>query len=116
MSPSESRLRASDADRDRVASLLQEHHAAGRLTAEEFAERLDVALQARTLGELDELLADLPQPTCATMCCRTTPCTGRPPRDCSRRTGPGHKPGRTGPGINPGGLAPGINPGGLARA
>ena len=60
MSPSEARLRASDGDRDRVASLLQEHHAAGRLTAEEFAERMEVALQARTLGELDELLADLP--------------------------------------------------------
>ena len=58
--PSDSRIRASDADRDRVAELLQEHHAAGRLTAEEFAERLDAALRARTLGELDTLLADLP--------------------------------------------------------
>ena len=58
--PSESRIRASDADRDHVASLLQEHHAAGRLTAEEFAERMEAALRARTLGELDELLADLP--------------------------------------------------------
>lgn len=57
---SDSRIRASDADRDRVASLLQEHHAAGRLTAEEFTERLDAALGARTLGELDALLADLP--------------------------------------------------------
>jgi hypothetical protein len=55
-----SRIRASDADRDRVAALLQEHHAEGRLSAEEFDERLDVALHARTLGELDELLADLP--------------------------------------------------------
>jgi hypothetical protein len=60
MLPSESRIRASDADRDRVTSLLQEHHAAGRLTAEEFAERMEAALRARTLGELDELLADLP--------------------------------------------------------
>jgi hypothetical protein len=55
-----SRIRASDADRDRVAALLQEHHAAGRLTAQEFDERVDAALHARTLGELDELLADLP--------------------------------------------------------
>jgi len=54
------RIRASDADRDRVVALLQEHHAAGRLTAEEFSERIDAALRARTLGELDELLADLP--------------------------------------------------------
>jgi hypothetical protein len=43
-----------------VAALLREHHAAGRLTAEEFHERMDRALEARTLGELDELLADLP--------------------------------------------------------
>jgi hypothetical protein len=58
--PPESEIRASDADRDQVASLLQEHHAAGRLTAEEFAERMEAALRARTLGELDDLLADLP--------------------------------------------------------
>jgi cobalamin biosynthesis protein CbiG len=56
--PPESRIRASDADRDHVASLLQEHHAAGRLTAEEFAERMEAALRARTLGELADLLAD----------------------------------------------------------
>jgi Domain of unknown function (DUF1707) len=53
-------IRASDADRDRVISLLREHHAAGRLTAEEFSERLDTALAAKTLGELDGLLRDLP--------------------------------------------------------
>ena len=58
--PGDPRIRASDADRDRVAALLREHHAAGRLTAEEFHERNDVALEAKTLGELDELLADLP--------------------------------------------------------
>ena len=58
--PGDPRIRASDADRDRVASLLREHHAHGRLTAEEFHERMDRALEARTLGELDELLADLP--------------------------------------------------------
>jgi hypothetical protein len=58
--PGDPRIRASDADRDRVTSLLREHHAAGRLTAEEFHERMDRALEARTLGELDELMADLP--------------------------------------------------------
>ena len=60
MASESSRIRASDADRDRVAALLQQHHAAGRLTAEEFDQRVDAALAARTLGELDELLADLP--------------------------------------------------------
>ena len=58
--PGDPRIRASDADRDRVTSLLREHHAAGRLTAEEFHDRMDRALEARTLGELDELMADLP--------------------------------------------------------
>jgi len=54
------RIRASDQDRERVATLLREHHAVGRLTAEEFDERLDKAFAAKTMGELDELLADLP--------------------------------------------------------
>jgi hypothetical protein len=58
--PGDPRIRASDADRDRAAALLREHHAAGRLTAEEFHERMDRAFEARTLGEIDELLADLP--------------------------------------------------------
>jgi hypothetical protein len=54
------RIRASDEDRDRTVALLREHHAAGRLTAEEFNERLDKAYQAKTMGDLDALLADLP--------------------------------------------------------
>jgi hypothetical protein len=54
------RIRASDDDRDRTAALLREHHAVGRLTAEEFSERLDKAYAATTVGDLDELLADLP--------------------------------------------------------
>ena len=54
-------LRASDADRDRTASLLREHLAAGRLTADEFNERLDRAFAARTVGEIDALLKDLPR-------------------------------------------------------
>ena len=58
--PGDPRIRASDADRDRATALLREHHAAGRLTAEEFDERMNAALDAKTLGEIDELLADLP--------------------------------------------------------
>lgn len=54
------RIRASDEDRERAAALLREHHAAGRLTAEEFSERLDKTYAAKTLGELDELMSDLP--------------------------------------------------------
>jgi hypothetical protein len=57
---SDARIRASDADRDRTAAALREHLAAGRLTAEEFDERLDKAYAAKTLGELDDLMTDLP--------------------------------------------------------
>ncbi len=58
--PGDPRIRASDADRDRAIALLREHHAAGRLTGWEFDERMEAALNARTLGEIDELLVDLP--------------------------------------------------------
>ncbi len=58
--PSDPRMRASDQDRDRTAALLREHHAVGRLDAEEFDERLDKVFGAKTLGDLDELTADLP--------------------------------------------------------
>jgi len=54
------RIRASDDDRERAVALLREHHAAGRLTVEEFNERLDKAYAAKTLGDLDELMSDLP--------------------------------------------------------
>ena len=58
--PADPRIRASDEDRDRVAAMLREHHAVGRLTVDEFNERLDKAYAATTMGDLDELLADLP--------------------------------------------------------
>lgn len=53
-------LRASDSDRERVAAELGEHHGAGRLDTAEFEERLSSAYAARTMGELDTLLTDLP--------------------------------------------------------
>jgi len=53
-------MRASDTDRDRTASLLREHLTAGRLSPEEFSERLDRAFAAKTVGEIDALLRDLP--------------------------------------------------------
>lgn len=55
-------LRVSDADRDAAISELGEHYQAGRLDTEEFGQRLDEAAKARTRGELDRLLADLPRP------------------------------------------------------
>jgi hypothetical protein len=53
-------IRASDLDRDRVANVLREHHAVGRLDPEEFNERLDKAFAAKTMGDLEALTADLP--------------------------------------------------------
>jgi len=53
--------RASDAERERVVAALQRHFADGRLTSDEFSERLERVLSARTLGELYELTADLPE-------------------------------------------------------
>jgi Domain of unknown function (DUF1707) len=54
-------IRASDADRERVARILRGHAVAGRLTLEELDERTGRALGARTLGELDALQSDLPR-------------------------------------------------------
>jgi hypothetical protein len=54
-------LRAGDRDRDRVADVLREQHLAGRLESAEFQERLDRCYAARTHGELDELIVDLPR-------------------------------------------------------
>jgi hypothetical protein len=53
-------MRASDADRDRTVNLLREHHAEGRLDMEEFHDRLNAAYAAKTMGDLDHVLADLP--------------------------------------------------------
>ena len=53
-------LRAADTDRAAVAAVLGEHMAAGRLTLDEYDERLTRAYAARTFGELEELTADLP--------------------------------------------------------
>jgi hypothetical protein len=53
-------LRASDADRDRVADILREALAEGRLTADEHAERVEGVYSAKTVGELDPLVRDLP--------------------------------------------------------
>jgi Domain of unknown function (DUF1707) len=53
-------LRVGDAEREAVAAELREHYAQGRLTIEDFQRRLDAALSARTRGELDGLISDLP--------------------------------------------------------
>jgi uncharacterized protein DUF1707 len=56
------RMRVSDADRERVAALLRDHFAEGRLTQEELDERISAALRAKTAGDLRPLMTDLPEP------------------------------------------------------
>ncbi|MEU1214087.1 DUF1707 domain-containing protein [Streptomyces sp. NPDC005791] len=58
--PAPAGIRASDADRDRIADILREAVAEGRLTAEEHAERVDLVYRAKTVGELEPLVRDLP--------------------------------------------------------
>lgn len=53
-------LRASDTERDAAASELSAHYQAGRLDQAEFDDRLTQVFQAKTRGDLIELLADLP--------------------------------------------------------
>jgi hypothetical protein len=53
-------MRVSDDDRDQTVVALREHLLAGRLTLEEFSERVEAALRARVGGELERLKEDLP--------------------------------------------------------
>jgi Domain of unknown function (DUF1707) len=54
-------LRIGDADREAAAESLREHYAQGRLTLEEFNQRLDAALKATTQSQLNLLMRDLPR-------------------------------------------------------
>jgi len=72
---SEAELRASDAERERTVTQLRDHFSAGRISEQELDERCDAAYAARTVGQLSELLSDLP------------PLPAAPPR-------PGHDPER----------------------
>jgi hypothetical protein len=53
-------IRAADVDRDYVAERLGTAYGEGRLSKDEYDARLDEALRARTYGELDRLVGDLP--------------------------------------------------------
>ena len=55
-----SNLRASDADREQIAERLRKAAAEGRLLAEELEQRIGATFAARTYGELDALVDDLP--------------------------------------------------------
>jgi len=54
------KMRASDADRDRVVEHLNVAYSEGRLSKDEYDARLEKALSARTYADLDQIVADLP--------------------------------------------------------
>jgi len=56
-------IRVSDADRERVAERLREHFAQGRLTSDELEERITATLGAKTVGDLRQVMTDLPGET-----------------------------------------------------
>lgn len=53
-------MRASDADREGVVTILREAFGEGRLTLDEFEERTTAAYASRTYGDLLDLTVDLP--------------------------------------------------------
>jgi hypothetical protein len=55
-------LRIGDAERDATMAQLRDHFVAGRLTFDELTERIDLALAAKTQGQIESLMADLPRP------------------------------------------------------
>jgi hypothetical protein len=71
------RLRASDEERERAVAALRRAAGEGRLTVDELDERTARAYAARTRGELDRLLEDLPAP----------PVPAPPPRPAPRMPG-----------------------------
>jgi hypothetical protein len=59
--PQKTSLRIGDAERDRAIAELGDHFAAGRLSTEEFEQRVDEAIKARFNNDLEPLFTDLPR-------------------------------------------------------
>ena len=53
-------MRVGDAEREAAAAELREHYASGRLSLDELNERIDQAFAAKTRGDLNVLMTDLP--------------------------------------------------------
>ena len=60
--PGHASMRASDADREIVRVVLADAYADGRLTREEYDDRLNTLFGSRTLGEVSSLVTDLVPP------------------------------------------------------
>jgi hypothetical protein len=63
MTENSSGIRASDAERERIAKIVQNAGAEGRLTLTETEERLTEVYATKYVGELSALTADLPRRT-----------------------------------------------------
>lgn len=74
--------RAADADRERAIDALKEHFQAGRIQADELSDRIGLALNARTFGDLNDAMADLPPVGLPAV-------TGYPPPNVRKRNGLG---------------------------
>jgi hypothetical protein len=84
----EPHLRAADTDRAAVATVLGQHMSAGRLTVDEYDERLARAYAAKTYGELAELTVDLPAAPRIRAPEPQRQHTGAPARACAPVAGP----------------------------
>jgi Domain of unknown function (DUF1707) len=78
------KMRASDRDRQRVVDRLRSALEDGRLTMEEYVDRMEVAYQAATYGDLAPLCADLPAPAPVTAEPGTAAGAAAPPAVFSR--------------------------------
>ncbi|MFE7532233.1 DUF1707 domain-containing protein [Kitasatospora sp. NPDC057542] len=85
----EAELRVSDADREKVAELLRDAYAEGRLDADEHAERIEAAYAAKTFGDLVPLTRDLPaRPLSFEKQPLDAPQATRPPQPPARQESP----------------------------
>ena len=75
--PGPHEMRASNADRERFAKILHDAMAEGRLTVGELEERLDKVYAAKTFGELEPVIRDLPV-ALARPAAQPTPALGHP--------------------------------------
>jgi hypothetical protein len=58
--PRDRTLRVGDREREAVGDILRQQHIDGRLDADEFQQRVERSLTAKTYAELDQLVADFP--------------------------------------------------------
>ena len=87
--PEPRNLRASDADRERVANVLREAAGDGRLTMDELDQRLDAVYAAKTYAELEPITHDLPDSGSAYVPATAPAAAGDPARFGGRATSSG---------------------------